>query len=282
LGGASLLTRRSLPGFAPQDDEDWLVLLLDGKSFADDQVVSALGVTTTGEPRILGLVQTATENKRVCAACLRELVDRGFQTPSGLLVVLDGAKGLSAAVRDVFGERVPIQRGQWHKREHVLSDLPKTHHARWRRQLQAAEAKAPYGEARHALRPLVKEREPHNGSAARSLEAGLDETLTLPCVEMFTKLGISVKTTNLIERVMARVEAQTHRITRWRTSDQKQRWCAATLHDIEKQFRKVQGHQPLALLHAALGGKLSSSALQQNRSVRVTRRAGPLPRYPEQ
>jgi predicted RNase H-like HicB family nuclease len=125
-------------------------------------------------------------------------------------------------------------------------------------QLQAAEAKAPYGEARHALRPLVKEREPHNGSAARSLEAGLDETLTLPRVEMFTKLGISVKTTNLIERVMARVEAQTHRITRWRTSDQKQRWCAATLHDIEKQFRKVQGHQPLALLHAALGGKLSS------------------------
>ena len=49
------------------DDREWLVLLLDGKSFAADQVVIALGVTTTGEKRVLGLVQTATENKRVRA-----------------------------------------------------------------------------------------------------------------------------------------------------------------------------------------------------------------------
>ncbi|NUQ13108.1 MAG: transposase, partial [Gemmatimonadaceae bacterium] len=38
----------------------------------------ALGVTSTGEKRILGLVQTATENKRVIAAFLRDLVERGF------------------------------------------------------------------------------------------------------------------------------------------------------------------------------------------------------------
>ena len=240
------------------DDAEWLVLLLDGKSFADDQVVIALGVTTTGEKRILGLVQTATENKRVCAAFLRELVERGFQTPTGLLVVLDGAKGLSAAVRDVFGETVSIQRCQWHKRENVLSYLPKTQHALWRRKLQAAYARSTYAEARHALRQLVKELEKHNVSAARSLEEGLDETLTLHRLEVFTKLGISFKTTNLIESVMARVEAKTHRITRWRTSDQKQRWCAATLLEIEKQLRKVKGHQHLGLLQAALGGKLSS------------------------
>ena len=48
------------------DDATWLVLLLDGKSFASDQVVIALGVTTTGEKRVLGLVQTATENN-LCA-----------------------------------------------------------------------------------------------------------------------------------------------------------------------------------------------------------------------
>ncbi len=239
------------------DDAEWLVLLLDGKSFADDQVVIALGVTTTGEKRILGLVQTATENKRVCAAFLRELVARGFQTPAGLLVVLDGAKGLSAAVREVFGERVPIQRCQWHKRENVVSYLPETQHAHWRRKLQAAYAKSTYAEAQRALRQLVKELEHRNASAARSLEEGLDETLTLHRLEVFTKLGISFKTTNLIESVMARVEAKTRRITRWRTSDQKQRWCAATLLEIEKQFRKAKGYQHLDLLQAALRGKLS-------------------------
>ena len=240
------------------DDHDWLVLLLDGKSFADDQVVIALGVTTTGEKRILGLVQTATENKRVCAAFLRELVARGFQTPAGLLVVLDGAKGLSAAVREVFGERVPIQRCQWHKRENVLSYLPKRQHALWRRKRQAAYAKPTYAEVLRALRQLIKELEQSNASAARSLEEGLEETLTLHRLEVFTKLGISFKTTNLIESVMARVEAKVHRVTRWRTSDQKQRWCAATLLEIEKQFRKVKGHQHLDLLKAALRDKLSS------------------------
>jgi transposase-like protein len=123
------------------DDAELLVLLLHGKSFADDQVVVALGVTTKGEKRILGLVQTPTENRQVCAGLLRELVERGFKAPVGLLVVLDGAKGLSAAVREVFGDLVPIQRCQWHKREDVVSYLPKTQHALWRRKLQSAYAK---------------------------------------------------------------------------------------------------------------------------------------------
>jgi len=43
------------------DDAEWLVLVVDGKSFAGDQLVIALGVTVTGEKRILGLVQTASE-----------------------------------------------------------------------------------------------------------------------------------------------------------------------------------------------------------------------------
>lgn len=53
------------------DDARWLVVLLDGKTFASDSIVIALGVTLTGEKRLLGLVQTATENRRVCAAFLR-------------------------------------------------------------------------------------------------------------------------------------------------------------------------------------------------------------------
>jgi transposase-like protein len=63
------------------DDHQWLVLLLDGKTFAADQLVIALGVTTTGEKRVLGLVQTATENKAVCATLLRDLEARGSTAP---------------------------------------------------------------------------------------------------------------------------------------------------------------------------------------------------------
>ena len=238
------------------DDAEWLVLLLDGKSFAADQVVIALGVTTTGEKRVLGLVQTATENKRVCAAFLRELIERGFRAPTGLLVVLDGAKGLRAAVRDVFGDDVPVQRCQWHKRENVVSYLTKPLQVIWRRKLQAAYQHATYADAKRALQKLVTELAKLNESAARSLEEGLEDTLTLHRLDVFAELGTSFKTTNLIESVMARVDAKTRRVGRWRTSDQKQRWCAATLLHIEKNFRRVKGCKHLPLLQRALTGKL--------------------------
>lgn len=91
-------------------DGHWLALVLDGKTFAEDTLVIALGVTTTGEKRLLGVVQTGSENKTVCAQFLRTLIDRGFPATQPLLVVLDGAKGLRAAVEGVFGPHAQVQR----------------------------------------------------------------------------------------------------------------------------------------------------------------------------
>jgi transposase-like protein len=99
-------------------------------------------------------VQTASENKRVIAAFLRELGERGFPLDRPLLVVLDGAKGLRAAVRDVFGDDVAVQRCQWHKRENVVSYLPKQDQPTWRRKLQAAYAHGSYADAKRALERL--------------------------------------------------------------------------------------------------------------------------------
>jgi len=237
------------------DDAEWLVLVLDGKTFAADSVVMALGVTRTGEKRLLGLTQTATENRKVCAAFLRELEERGFRAPAGLLVVLDGSKGLRAAVREVLGE-VPVQRCQWHKRENVVSYLPKHEHPAWRRKLQAAYAHPTYADAKRALLRLSRELGVTNESAARSLEEGLEETLTLHRLAVFPELGTSFKTTNLIESVMARVEAKTERVDRWRTSDQKLRWCAAALLAAEAKFRRVKGYKQLPLLERALTTKM--------------------------
>ena len=239
------------------DDAEWLVLVLDGKTFAGDQLVIALGVTATGEKRILGLVQTASENKRVIASFLRELGERGFPLDRPLLVVIDGAKGLRAAVRDVFGD-VPVQRCQWHKRENVVSYLALSEQDEWRRKLQAAYAHPSYADAKRALQRLVRELQVRNESAAASLEEGLEETLTLHRLNVFPELGVSFKTTNLSESVMSRLEARTRRVTRWRTSDQKRRWCASALWAMEKQFRRVKGCQHMTLLKAALA-KASST-----------------------
>ena len=240
------------------DDAEWLVLVLDGKTFAGDQLVVALGVTATGEKRILGLVQTASENKRVIAVFLRELGARGFPLDEQILVVLDGAKGLRSAVRDVFGD-VPVQRCQWHKRENVVSYLAKQDQPKWRRKLEAAYAHPLYADAKRALDRLHAELRIVNESAAASLAEGLEETLTLHRLNVFVALGVSFRSTNLIESVMARLEAKTHRVTRWRTSDQKLRWCASALWATERQFRRVKQYRQLPLLKRALQGTLTTT-----------------------
>ena len=126
------LSDRRLEGY------DLVALMLDGKTFAEDEMVSAVGVTITGEKVLLGFVQTATENRKVCAAFLRTLLERGLCVDLGLLVVTDGAKGLHAAVHEVLDRTAVLQRCQWHKRENVVAYLPERHRAPFRRKLQAA------------------------------------------------------------------------------------------------------------------------------------------------
>ena len=231
---------------------DLVALLLDGKTFAEDEMVTAVGVTITGEKVLLGFVQTATENRKVCAAFLRELVERGLQIEAGLLVVTDGAKGLHAAVREVCGSAALLQRCQWHKRENVLQYLPERHRPPFRRKLQAAYEQKTYEAAKRALGKLRAELVLLNASAAASLEEGLEETLTLHRLGVFAELGTSLKTTNALESIHARVESRTAKVDHWKNSEQKQRWLATALLDLEPRLRRIRNYRALPLLREAL------------------------------
>ena len=127
-------TAAKLKAFQERDlsELDVVVLFLDGKTFADDEMVIALGVTMKGDKVFLGFIQTETENAVVITSFLRGLKDRGLDLSAGALVVLDGAKGLRSGVRAVFKGQVLIQRCQWHKRENVVSHLPKAEQKSWR------------------------------------------------------------------------------------------------------------------------------------------------------
>ena len=231
---------------------DVVAVLLDGKTFAEDAMVTAVGVTITGEKVLLGFVQTATENRKVCAAFLRELVDRGLRVEAGLLVVTDGAKGLHAAVREVFGVAAQLQRCQWHKRENVVAYLSERQRPTFRRKLQAAYEQATLDGATRALKKVRAEIVLLNASAATSLDEGLAETLTLHRLGLVRELGTSVKTTNAIESIHARVESRTAKIDYWKNSDQKQRWLATALLDLEPTLRRIKNYQALPLLRDAL------------------------------
>jgi transposase-like protein len=234
------------------DTEKFVAVVIDGKTFAEDGMVTAVGVTLDGRKVILGFVQTATENRRVCAAFLRGLVERGLRADDGLLVVTDGAKGLHAAVGEVFGATAVLQRCQWHKRENVVSYLPEKHRAAIRRKLQAAYEHPTYDAASKALKHVRQELRLLNTSALANLEEGLEETLTLHRLGVLRELGISLKTTNLLESIHAKVEARVPKVDHWRNSDQKQRWLATALLDLEPQLRRIKHHDALPLLRQAL------------------------------
>ncbi len=240
------LTERRLESY------DLVALLLDGKTFAEDEMVIVLGVTLQGHKIILGFVQTATENTRVIAELLRDLVVRGLRYEQGLLVVIDGSKGLRRGVQEVFGDAAAVQRCTWHKRENVVAHLPKGQQATWRQKLQRAYEQPTHAEAKASLDRLARELRVLNESAARSLTEGLEETLTLHRLGVVGELGRSFKTTNALESVMAQVEARTGKVDRWRTSDQKQRWLASALLDIEPRLRRVRGYRALPKLREAL------------------------------
>jgi len=247
------------------EGEEFVVLFLDGKTFAEDSLVIALGITSAGEKKILGIVQTATENERVCAAFLQSLVDRGLQTEDGLLCVIDGAKGLRNAIQTVFGRRAVVQRCQWHKRENVVRYLPKGQQATWRRRLQQAYERPTYAEAKAALLRLRQELRVVNLSAVSSVDEGFEETLTLHRLGVFGLLGVSLKTTNCLESLNAQLGQLTDKVDRWRTSDQKHRWVASAVLAIEPRLRRIKGYRHLPQLRAALQREVQGATLTEPR-----------------
>jgi putative transposase len=104
--------------------EDYVALFLDGKTFAEATMVIALGITMSGEKRLLGFIETDTENATVVSGFLWSLLARGLDIAQGILVIIDGGKGLRAAVRKVFAKRAVVQRCQWHKRDLRRGQLP--------------------------------------------------------------------------------------------------------------------------------------------------------------
>jgi len=244
--------------------EDVVAMVLDGKTFADAMMVVALGITLSGDKRFLGFVETDTENERVLRPFLRSLVERGLDISQGLLVVIDGSKGLRAAVTKAFRNRVVVGRCQWHKRENVVGYLSKSEQALWRKRLQRAYDRPEYQEALEAFEQIHGELEERNQSAAKSLKEGFEETLTLQRLGVYGVLGRSLKTTNCIESVNALVKERCAKVDHWKNSSQRHRWLASALADIEPRLRKIVGYRHLPKLREALKRELKIETTKTN------------------
>jgi len=93
-------------------EDDIVAFLVDGKYLEDTQILVVLGVLSDGTKKVLGFSETNTENTVACKELLKDLVRRGMSTDVPRLAVVDGAKGLNAAIKEVFGNNAIIQRCQ--------------------------------------------------------------------------------------------------------------------------------------------------------------------------
>src|SRR3982751_782099 len=159
-------TRENLIGLMsrPLGDLRLAVVMLDGIELKGRCCVVALGIDTDGVKHPLGLWDGSTENATVATTLLANLVERGLDVEQGVLVVIDGAKALRKAVRDVFGTDTPVQRCVRHKERNVLGHLPDRDRPLVRRRLRAAWALDDHDRALWASSPA---RPPRSGKAWR-------------------------------------------------------------------------------------------------------------------
>lgn len=249
-------------------DLDLCAMLIDGTPVKGRQMIAVIGIDREGKKHVLGLREGATENATVVRELLEDLGRRGVDFTRVRLYVLDGAKALHAAVKKVAGTAALIQRCQLHKKRNVVDHLPKQYQASVWRQLSAAYAMRDYEDARRALDRLLRELMHLNPSAARSLEEGMEETLTMHRLGLPESLRRSLSSTNIIESVFSGVEDHCRRVKRWRAGDHLQRWVASALLKVESRFRRLKGYKEMPVLLSALDAyALQNGLVRQSKAA---------------
>jgi len=260
---AALMARRL-------DDVRLAALMLDGIELKGRTNVVCLGITTEGQKVPLGLWEGSSENAVVATALLADLVERGLDTAQGVLCVLDGAKALAKAVRDVLGERTPVQRCVRHKERNVLEHLPERDRPAVRRRLRRAWERDDHVRAEEELRALASELERSHPGAAASLSEGLAETLTVTRLGVRGQLRRTVHSTNPCESMIECVRRSARNVKRWQSGEMCLRWTAAGMLEAERQFRKVVGYRDLAKLAVAVEREVAATATAHHAKQAVT------------
>jgi putative transposase len=238
------------------DDVRLAVLMIDGIDLKGRTNVVALGITSDGVKIPLGLWEGSTENATVATALLSDLVDRGLDVEQGVLCVLDGAKALRKAVRDVLGVHTPVHRCVRHKERNVLDHLPERDRPAVKRRLRRAWASDDHARALDELNALAQELDRTHPGAAGSLREGMAETLTLTRLGIRGSLKRTLESTNPCESMIECVRRSSRNVKRWQSGDMALRWTAAGMLEAERQFRRIIGYRDLAKLAVAIEREL--------------------------
>jgi putative transposase len=230
---------------------DLVALMIDGVHFADHLCIVALGIDIDGTKHPLAVVEGSTENTTLVRGLLVGLRERGLDVTKPILAVLDGAKALAAAIREVFDHPV-LGRCQIHKLRNVRDHLPEKMRGPVTKKMRAAYHADSALEAEALLEALAKELDKTHPGAAGSLREGMAETLTVLRLDLPPTLARTLRSTNAIESMISICRDHAQNVKRWRDGQMALRWCAAGMVEASQQFRRVNGHLHLPALRTAL------------------------------
>ena len=191
------------------------VLLLDGivlkrKTGVGTQkrtVLVALGIRPDQKKEVIDFRQVHSESQSACEGFLNSLYQRGLQGQNLKLIVVDGGKGLDAALSLVYGN-VPVQRCWAHKTRNVLNYVKKADHERVKKDLQRISHAQTLREAQKAAQRFVSRWKTPYPKAIPCLRQDLPELLAF--LQIKTALPPSaLRTTNAIERRFREVRRRT-------------------------------------------------------------------------
>ncbi|MDQ3019187.1 MAG: transposase [Bacteroidota bacterium] len=154
---------------------------------------------------------------------------------------------IKKAMYEVFGKKYLHQRCQWYKRENVVSYL-KEEQKEYKKRLQRAYSEPTYSQAKQSLLEIREDLRQLNLSAVKSIDEGMEETLTLFKLGVSEIFGVSLGTTNSIENLNSLLARFINKVKYWKNSDQIFRWVGCGLIEAEGRMKKIRNFKSLYVL----------------------------------
>jgi transposase-like protein len=170
-------------------------------------VLVALGIRPDQKREVIDFRQVRSETQSAWEGFLNSLYQRGLQGQTLKLIVVDGGKGIEAALPLVYGD-VPVQRCWAHKTRNVLNYVKKADQQAVKKGLQRISHAQTLRQAQQVAKRFVSRWQTQYPKAVHCLKQDLPELLRFLAIE--TSLPHSaLRTTNAIERRFREVRRRT-------------------------------------------------------------------------
>ena len=205
-------------------------------------LLTIVGVTETGEKKLLAMESGYRESEDSWKALLRSLVDRGLKAP--LLAAADGALGFWKAIEGMEEFKDTKSQRCWvHKIANVLDCFPKRIQPQVKsllHDMMYAETRKDANETKARFDKLFKDKYPKASEKLDKDWERLNAFLSFPA-----KHWVHIRTTNIIESTFATVKLRT-KVTKGAGSAKTAEAMAFKLFlEAEKKWRKINAPEEL-------------------------------------